>query len=44
MAEILGDAIIKLKENTGFDIHVSDTKLRKKWFDNHRRRTFFGGC
>lgn len=29
MAEILGDAIIKLKENTGFDIHVSDTKLRK---------------
>ena len=29
MAEILDDAIIKLKENTGFDIHVSDTKLRK---------------
>ena len=29
MAEIPDNAIAKLKENTGFDIHVSDTKLRK---------------
>jgi len=29
MTEIPDNAIAKLKENTGFDIHVSDTKLRK---------------
>ncbi len=30
MNEISDNAIIKLKENTGFDIRVSDTKERKK--------------